>query len=61
LKPVNLGAFPLVDRIGYAPLTRTRAIGTVPQPAAAEYYSQRARKGAFMLSEGTSPSRSGFG
>jgi hypothetical protein len=61
LTPYDMGPFHLCDRIVYAPLTRCRAIGTVPQPAAIEYYTQRARKGGFMLSEGTSPSRNGYG
>ena len=61
LTPYNMGPFHLCDRIVYAPLTRCRAIGTVPQPAAIEYYTQRARKGGFILSEGTSPSRNGYG
>lgn len=45
----------------YAPLTRCRALGTVPQPAAVEYYSQRAFKGAFLLTEGTVISPHGHG
>ena len=61
LTPYDMGPFHLCDRIVYAPLTRCRAIGTVPQPAAIEYYTQRARKGGFILSEGTSPSRNGYG
>lgn len=40
-------------RIVYAPLTRCRALGTIPQPAAATYYAQRATKGGLMLSEAT--------
>lgn len=61
LTPYNMGAFELSDRMVYAPLTRCRAIGNIPQPAAALYYSQRARKGGFMLSEGASPSPTGYG
>ena len=61
LTPYDMGPFHLVDRIVYAPLTRCRAIGTVPQPAAVEYYTQRARQGGFILSEGTSPSATGYG
>ncbi|GJP34081.1 hypothetical protein CLOM_g18548 [Closterium sp. NIES-68] len=40
-------------RIVYAPLTRDRAVGTIPQPNATIYYSQRAHKGALMLTEAT--------
>lgn len=61
LTPYKMGAFELSDRIVYAPLTRCRALGTIPQPAAALYYTQRAHKGGFMLSEGASPSPTGYG
>ncbi|CAI5956554.1 unnamed protein product [Closterium sp. NIES-64] len=49
-------------RIVYAPLTRDRAVGTIPQPNAATYYSQRAHKGGLMLTEGTciSPEAHGY-
>ncbi|CAI5469801.1 unnamed protein product [Closterium sp. Yama58-4] len=49
-------------RIVYAPLTRDRALGTIPQPNAAIYYSQRAHKGGLMLTEGTciSPEAHGY-
>ncbi|CAI5531752.1 unnamed protein product [Closterium sp. Naga37s-1] len=40
-------------RIVYAPLTRDRALGTIPQPNAAIYYGQRAHKGGLMLTEAT--------
>ncbi|CAI7855006.1 unnamed protein product [Closterium sp. NIES-53] len=49
-------------RIVYAPLTRDRAVGTIPQPNTAIYYSQRAHKGGFMLTEATciSPEAHGY-
>lgn len=49
--PVKVGRFELAHRIVYAPLTRCRALNTVPQPAAATYYAQRASKGGLMISE----------
>lgn len=51
----------LAHRIVYAPLTRCRSFGGVPQPNAALYYSQRATKGGLMISEGTIISDTGFG
>ena len=50
-----------VRRVVLAPLTRCRALGTVPQPAAAEYYSQRATKGGLMISEATVIAPEGHG
>eukprot|EP00208_Stichococcus_sp_RCC1054_P001568 CAMPEP_0206144304 /NCGR_PEP_ID=MMETSP1473-20131121/23673_1 /ASSEMBLY_ACC=CAM_ASM_001109 /TAXON_ID=1461547 /ORGANISM="Stichococcus sp, Strain RCC1054" /LENGTH=414 /DNA_ID=CAMNT_0053540091 /DNA_START=82 /DNA_END=1326 /DNA_ORIENTATION=+ len=61
LTPYKMGPFDLTTRMVYAPLTRCRALGTVPQPAAVEYYSQRAFKGAFLLTEGTVISPHGHG
>ena len=52
MKPFRLGKFTLPHRMVYAPLTRCRALGGVPQPAAAEYYSQRST-GGLILSEAT--------
>lgn len=104
LNPFKMGDFQLSTRMVYAPLTRCRALGTIPQvlryelresdcmrvstcckqhldwsaalamwqcthsmctdsvqPAAAEYYTQRAFKGSFQLSEGTVVSPYGHG
>ena len=52
LQPWQLGQFELAHRLVYAPLTRCRAIDTIPQPAAAEYYSQRAT-GGLIINEAT--------
>lgn len=52
LNPYKMGKFSLAHRMVYAPLTRCRALGTVPQPAAAEYYSQRS-SGGLIISEAT--------
>ena len=56
-----MGAYELSTRMVYAPLTRCRAMGTIPQPSAITYYTQRAYKGGLLLSEGTSPSPTGYG
>lgn len=61
LTPYKLGPFQLSHRIVYGPLTRCRAIGHVPQPEAALYYSQRASSGGLMISEGTIISETGHG
>ncbi|KAG2436731.1 hypothetical protein HXX76_006255 [Chlamydomonas incerta] len=54
-------AFQLTNRIVYAPLTRMRALGTIPQPAAAEYYAQRAVPGTLLITEATNISAEGMG
>eukprot|EP00897_Mesotaenium_endlicherianum_P007886 jgi/Mesen1/7125/ME000369S06454 len=51
--PYKMGNFELQNRIVLAPLTRSRALGTVPQPAAAEYYSLRAKWAGLLISEAT--------
>ena len=52
MKPFSLGKFELFHRMVYAPLTRCRALGGVPQPAAAEYYAQRST-GGLLIAEAT--------
>ena len=42
---LQLGRFDISHKIVYAPLTRCRAIDSIPHPNAAIYYSQRATKG----------------
>jgi 12-oxophytodienoic acid reductase len=49
----KLGRFDLSHRVVLAPLTRCRSYGSVPQPHAALYYSQRATKGGLLISEAT--------
>lgn len=51
--PIKLGKYELTQRVVYAPLTRCRSFGTVPQQLAATYYAQRAAKGSLMLTEAT--------
>lgn len=52
LTPYQLGEFNLSNRIVLAPLTRCRAIGRIPQQAAATYYSRMAH-GNLLISEAT--------
>ncbi|WP_102707273.1 alkene reductase [Terribacillus saccharophilus] len=58
---VKIGNIELKNRLGMAPMTRSRALpdGT-PSDLAAEYYSQRASVG-LIISEGTQPSDDGQG
>lgn len=48
------------NRIIMAPMTRSRAIGNIPNELMAEYYAQRASAG-LIITEGTSPSPNGLG
>ncbi len=50
----------LSNRTVMAPMTRSRAIGTIPNDLMAEYYGQRAGAG-LIITEGTSPSPNGIG
>ncbi|KAH9562618.1 hypothetical protein CY35_05G081600 [Sphagnum magellanicum] len=59
--PYQLGPFKLSHRIVLAPLTRSRAIGFVPQPAAATYYSQRTSEGGLLITEATGISPTSLG
>jgi N-ethylmaleimide reductase len=56
----KLGNFNLRNRIVMAPMTRSRAIGNIPNDLMAEYYDQRAAAG-LIITEGTSPSPNGLG
>lgn len=46
--PVNLGPYTLSNRMVMAPMTRLRAIGTIPQPLMGTYYAQRASAGLIV-------------
>jgi len=59
-EPYDLGGITLKNRIAMAPMTRSRAIGNIPNELMAEYYSQRADAG-LLITEGTSPSPNGLG
>jgi N-ethylmaleimide reductase len=56
----TLGSLTLQNHMVMAPLTRSRAIGNIPNDLMKEYYAQRASAGA-IVTEGTSPSPNGLG
>ena len=56
----TLGPVVLKNRLVMAPMTRSRAIGNVPNDLMVEYYAQRASAG-LIVTEGTSPSPNGLG
>lgn len=58
--PTQLGSLPLKNRIVMAPLTRSRAIGNLPNALMEQYYRLRADAG-LIITEGTSPSPNGLG
>ncbi|WP_234086901.1 alkene reductase [Azonexus sp. R2A61] len=58
--PTQLGRLPLKNRIVMAPLTRSRAIGNLPNALMEQYYRLRADAG-LIITEGTSPSPNGLG
>jgi len=60
--PIKLGQYQLEHRIVMAPLTRMRSgKGDVPNQLMRDYYSQRASKGGFVVSEATVVSPNGNG
>ncbi|MDE3245994.1 MAG: alkene reductase [Acidobacteriota bacterium] len=56
----TLGPLKLKNHLVMAPMTRSRAIGNIPNDLMAEYYGQRANAG-MIITEGTSPSPNGLG
>jgi N-ethylmaleimide reductase len=56
----TLGPLTLQNHMVMAPLTRSRAIGNIPNDLMKEYYAQRASAG-LIVTEGTSPSPNGLG
>ncbi len=60
LSPYERDGLATAHRISMAPLTRNRAVGTVPGPINAEYYAQRA-DAAILVTEGTHPAAVGQG
>jgi len=58
--PITLGKLSLKNRIVMAPMTRSRAIGNVPNELMEKYYRLRAGAG-LIITEGTSPSPNGLG
>ncbi len=58
--PTTLGPLQLPNRIVMAPMTRSRAIGNVPNELMEKMYADRADAG-LLITEGTSPSPNGLG
>jgi N-ethylmaleimide reductase len=57
---LSLGRLTLRNRAVMSPMTRSRAIGNVPNDLMATYYAQRAGAG-LIVTEGTAPSPNGLG
>jgi N-ethylmaleimide reductase len=60
LTSYKLGKAELKNHVVMSPMTRSRAIGNVPNDLIAEYYKQRSGAG-LIITEGTSPSPNGLG
>ncbi len=58
--PIQLGPLTLPNRVVMAPMTRSRALGNVPNDRMARYYGLRAEAG-LLIAEGTAPSPDGLG
>src|ERR1700730_8667966 len=59
--PTTLGPLTLKNRLVMSPMTRSRALGNVPDELMVEYYKQRAPSAGLIITEGTSPSPNGLG
>lgn len=57
----TVGSVTLQNHLVMCPLTRSRAIGGVPNALMAEYYGQRAGSVGLIITEGTSSSPNGMG
>lgn len=57
---LRLGRLDLPNRVVMAPMTRSRAIGGVPNDLMRDYYAQRASAG-LIVTEGTAPAPEGLG
>lgn len=55
----RLGPVELANRIVMAPMTRSRALGGVPNELMRDYYAQRATAG-LIVTEGIAPPRTGW-
>jgi N-ethylmaleimide reductase len=60
LSPTTLGPLSLQNRMVMSPMTRSRAIGNVPNALMATYYGQRSSAG-LIITEGIAPSPNGLG
>jgi len=58
--PAPLGRITLANHLVMAPMTRSRAPGSIPNALMAEYYRQRATAG-LIVTEGTAPAPEGLG
>ena len=58
--PLAYRSFQFANRVVMAPMTRSRAIGNVPNALIAHYYEQRASAG-LIVTEGVAPSPNGLG
>jgi len=56
----KLGPIALKNRVVMAPMTRSRAIGNIPNELMAQHYADRAEAG-LIITEGVSPSPNGLG
>ncbi|KAH9297399.1 hypothetical protein KI387_029081 [Taxus chinensis] len=61
MSPFSLGRFNLSHRVVLAPMTRCRALNTIPQPAHATFYSQRSTAGGLIITEAVAVGERGFG
>ena len=59
-EPIRLGELELPNRIALAPMTRNRAVGTIPGERNARYYAQRATAG-LIVTEATQVTPRGVG
>jgi NADH:flavin oxidoreductase / NADH oxidase family len=59
--PVTFGPYTFKNRLVMSPMTRSRALGNIPNDLMAEYYKQRASSAGLIITEGTSPSPNGLG
>jgi N-ethylmaleimide reductase len=60
LSPFNKNGFQLKNHIVMAPMTRSRAIGNLPNDLMTSYYRQRTGAG-LIITEGTAPAPEGLG
>lgn len=58
--PTTLGPLALQNRMAMSPMTRSRAIGNIPNALMATYYGQRSSAG-LIITEGVAPSPNGLG
>jgi N-ethylmaleimide reductase len=59
-EPARLGPLTLANHVVMAPMTRSRALGGLPNEMMVSYYRQRAGAG-LIITEGTAPAADGSG